>query len=198
MKITQKDYVSLASYLNIVVRPIKIFLISLLILFVFRRFLFRLTVKYSIQKERGHIELVDENLIKLVVNQIEGKELNFEGIVKVSLRLVSEILSFSQKKLSNNPNELLIQGRANCVGYSALFNSIFNLIAEDEELQQHYISKHFVGKIYFLGMDITGISDNSFWRDHDFNKVENLVTVETIYLDPTIFDYIRIDRISAN
>ena len=106
-------------------------------------------------------------------------------------------MSFSTGKVSGNPNEVLKEGKANCIGYSALFSSIIDFLIDKQNDRDKIRTKHLIGKIEFFGVDIHQFSEHPFFRDHDFNSIENLDTGEIIYFDPSVSDYLKIEKISC-
>ena len=45
-------------------------------------------------------------------------------------------------------------GKANCIGYSALFNAVAHYIIKETKAEDRYQAKHLVGRIHFLGVDL--------------------------------------------
>ena len=105
-------------------------------------------------------------------------------------------MSFSSYASSNNPNLVYQTGKANCIGYSALFNSIANYLIETQKLENKYRAIHLIGRLDFLGIDLHQFFDDPFLQDHDFNGIENLENGERIYIDPSLSDYFRINYVN--
>ena len=168
---------------------------SIILVFLLKGFLYRSTVHYDEVGERGLITLTDAKLIAEIQKEVAGKDLNFDEIVEISSKITNENLKFTIDKASSDPNELIKTGKANCVGYSALFNSIANHIIIHQS-KDNIKAKHLVGKLDFLGVDIHQFFKSSFFKDHDFNSIENIETGEAIYIDPTVSDYLWINEVS--
>ena len=168
-----------------------------LLLILFRGFLYRNSVNYSKVKIRNNITLTDKNLIKEINDQTENKELSIEEIIKLSNRITSEKLNFTFDNVSNNPNLALELKKANCIGYSSLFNSIGNYIITQQKLKAKYEFTHLVGTLDFFGFDIHKVYNSPFFKDHDFNEVRNKLTNEKKFIDPSLRDYLRIEYVSS-
>ncbi|WP_025741814.1 hypothetical protein [Aquimarina pacifica] len=107
-------------------------------------------------------------------------------------------LKFTTNRASNNPNILINTRKANCVGYSAMFNSIANFLIKNNDLENKIKAEHKIGKLDFLGINIHQFFKGTFFRDHDFNELTNKETGKKIVIDPTVSDYLRINRITKN
>jgi hypothetical protein len=177
-------------------RKIKKLLIGMLFIFIlcvlFRGWVFRSTVAYYEVGEREIVELTDEELIAELENY---EHFSFEEIKEIAEDITNKKLKFALRKVSGDPNRILQNGKANCIGYSALFNSIAQYLIKKQKEEDKIQVKHLVGKIEFLGMDLHQISEDPFFKDHDFNMIENLETGEKIYFDPSVSDILKIRRI---
>ncbi|WP_139062408.1 hypothetical protein [Aquimarina megaterium] len=141
--------------------------------------------------------MTDKNLIEKINEQTENKTLSIEEIIELSNRMTSEELNFTFDKISSNPNLVSELKKANCIGYSSLFNSIGNYIIGKQKLTDKYEFKHLVGKLDFFGLDIHKLFNSPFFKDHDFNEIKNKLTNEKIYVDPSVRDYLRIDNVTS-
>ena len=148
--------------------------IVILLLIFFRGFLYRMSINYSTVRSRENISLTDEKLILQINEQIENKILNIEQIIKLSNSITSEQLNFTFGKASANPNALSELEKANCIGYSALFNSIGNYIIRKQNVADQYAFVHLIGKLDVFGYDIHSLFDSPFFKDHDFNEIQYL------------------------
>ena len=176
---------------------IKYFGIFIILIIIFRGFLYRISVSYSKIKVRNNITLTDKNLIKDIEKRTDGKILSIEGIIQLSNKITSEKLNFTLNKVSSNPNLVCEFGKANCIGYSSLFNSIGNYVIGKQNLTDKYEFTHLVGKLDFFGFDIHKLFNSPFFKDHDFNEISNKLTNEKIYVDPSVTDYLRIDNVTS-
>ena len=112
--------------------------------------------------------------------------------------ITTEELHFITSRASNNPNDLINSKQANCIGYSAMFNSIANYLIKKNQLESKIEVQHKIGQLYLLGIDIHQFFDSPFFRDHDFNEIKNKETGEVISVDPSVSDYLWINSISKN
>jgi len=171
--------------------------LSLLILILFRGIIYRTLVNYTIINTKTNIKLTDVNLCAKIDEKIKEKTLNINKIIKLTNSITSNKLKFTSNKVSSNSNIISKNGKANCIGYSALFNSIGNYILEKQNLNNSYKFTHIVGKLDILGYDIHSLIDNPFFKDHDFNKIEALKTDKTYFIDPSLSDYFFIDFVTS-
>ncbi len=178
-------------------KAIKYFGIFIILIILFRGFLYRISVNYLKIKVRNNITLTDKNLIKEIDKRTNEKILSIEEIIKLSNIITSEKLNFTFNKVSSNPNLVCELEKANCIGYSYLFNSIGNYIIEKQNLSDKYEFKHLVGKLYFFGLDIHKLFNSPFFKDHDFNEIRNKQTDEKKYVDPSLRDYLRIENVTS-
>ena len=176
---------------------ILIFGLVLTILFVFRSWIFKLSTNYSPSGERNLIELSDQKLIQEIENwKSEKKQITIDEAIKFSLKFTAQKLNFSTNRgLNSDPNKISDSGLSNCVGYSRLFNSVSNYIFENTANLKPYKSSHLIGEITFLGINLHKLTDDPFWRDHDYNRIINLETQKEYFVDPSVLDYFRITYI---
>jgi hypothetical protein len=163
----------------------------------FRGFLYRISVNYLKVDTRNNITLNDKKLIKEIDNRTRDRILSIEEIIELSNKITSEKLDFTFNKVTSNPNLVCKLEKANCIGYSSLFNSIGNHIVEKQNLTEKYEFKHLVGKLEFFGLDIHKLFNSPFFKDHDFNEIRNKQTNEKKYVDPSLRDYLRIENVRS-
>ncbi len=118
-------------------------------------------------------------------------------MITIAKNITCSSLSFSFEKTSNNPNIIFNTGKANCIGYASLFNSIMNYLINKSLNNKNYKSYHVVGKISFMDIDIHQLSNDPFFKDHDYVMIEDINTKERIYIDPSLNDYLNINRVSG-
>jgi len=87
--------------------------------------------------------------------------------------------------------------KANCIGYSALFNSIGNYLIRKQNLSDKFEFSHLVGKLNVFGFNIHNLFNSPFFRDHDFNEIKNNLTDEKTFVDPSLRDYLRIENVTS-
>jgi hypothetical protein len=81
---------------------------------------------------------------------------------------------------------------AHCIGYSAYTASL--IAAGHPELKV----RHRVARIYFLGYNVHDWFSSPFFKDHDVVEVINMRKNEVYLLDPSLYDYFRIERVEAS
>lgn len=178
-------------------RLFKILLVLLILLIVFRQPIYKATVNYTKVGERENIRIVDENLIDLIDNEIGDKSIDIEEVVRIAKYITNESFNFTTENVSKDPNLLINTSKANCVGYSGMFNSIANYIIRQKNLENTFVAKHLIGKLSFLGFNVHSLFKNSFLKNHDYNQVINIKTGDTIYIDPSLSDYFKIHRVNC-
>ncbi|MEM9547147.1 MAG: hypothetical protein AAGA77_14295 [Bacteroidota bacterium] len=177
-------------------KNLKVFFGSILILILFRGFIFRSTIHYQPIGIRPAIELTNRTLIEKIETTASNEVVDLKSIANIAIKLTSELLKFSTKQTSNNPNELMYSQNANCVGYSAMYTSIANHLIEKYNLQNEISAEHKIGQLELLGFNLHRYFDDPFFKDHDFNVLTNRSTGEQIVIDPSVSDYLWIHRVS--
>ncbi len=168
-------------------------------LILLRGLIYRLSMNYVKLAERNEIELVDSKFREIIESNRKGEnELSIEQIIRISTRLTNRTLKFSMSKVSNDPNVLINTRVANCVGYASFFSTVANKLVKDEGLTGKYKIRHWKGGLELYGVDVHQYFASSFFKDHDFIEVENLETGEKIHIDPSVSDYLKIDRIRSS
>jgi len=175
---------------------LQIIVFSILVLILFRGTIYRFFIEYTEIGKREKLEITDEKLIQKIKNKSANRQLNLKSIVNIASEITREELSFTTNRISNNPNVLINLKQANCVGYSAMFNSIANYLISKNELQDEIEAEHKIAQLSILGINLHQFFDSPFFADHDFNEVKNIKTNELISIDPSVNDYLRINRIN--
>ncbi len=165
-----------------------IFILIIGTLLVFRSYLFNLFFTYKITGQR-EISTIQNHILS------DKKQMSIEEIIKINLKETSSLLSFTFDKCENNPDKLIKTKKANCIGYSAFFASVTANSLKSANLNSEWKVKHQMGEIYFLNVNINQHLKSNFFKDHDFVTIENSKTKEIIAVDPSLFDYFRINNI---
>ncbi len=160
----------------------------------FKDVLYRSIIRYHNIAERPTLLLNNRNLQAL---ELETSPQSLSEIIDLADYLTTHNLSFTTGSASSDPNAAYELGKANCVGYAALFTSIARQLMVNAGLENRYEARHLVGKIELLGWDLHQLFDHPFFKDHDFCVVEDLQTGEKIYIDPSVSDYLWIDRVTC-
>jgi len=170
--------------------------ISLILVFLFKGFIYRLAVSYTEVGTRTVIRIENQDLIAKIKSKMQDEIIGLPEVVAISRSITNESLSFTFKSTSYDPNKIFISQKANCKGYSAMFNSIANYIIEENGLSLELNSIHHIGELQVFGFDIHQLFEDSFYNDHDYNVVKNLATGESIAIDPSISDYIGVHSVN--
>ena len=177
-------------------KALKITGISILIQLLFRGVFFRLAIKYNEISVRSEIEITNGKLIETIEDNTINREINLDKILEITDKITKEELKFTMHHVSNDPNELINTNEANCIGYSAMFNSVANYLIRKNKLQNEIEAKHKIGKLELFGVDLHSFFQKPFFKDHDFNEITNKKTGKKIFIDPTVSDYLGIKRIT--
>jgi len=177
---------------------LKIIGLLFLLIIIFRRPVYKEAVKYTVIQTRDCIPITNLNLLNSIEYRAFTKDMNLDKIIENASTITREELSFTFRETSSDPNVIIDTNVANCVGYSAMFNSIANHLIEKNYLEEKYTAVHQVGLLTFLGKSIHPYFVGEFFRDHDFNTVKNMETGEVISIDPSLNDYFRISEVSIS
>ncbi|QHI36063.1 hypothetical protein IMCC3317_14160 [Kordia antarctica] len=173
-------------------------LVSGILLFIFKGFLYRNLVAYTKIETRKNYAITNKNIIQSIEKYTNDEELTIDDIIEISNKITSKELEFTLHETSNNPNLNFETNKANCIGYSSLFNAVGNYILQQQNLSETYEFRHVVGKMKFLGYDIHNIFKSPFFKDHDYNEIINKKIGAKHYVDPSLYDYTWINRVTAN
>lgn len=168
--------------------------VLLLFLFIFRGGVYRCLVEYVEVGQRTDIPITNRHLMDLIEQRSQNKPSNAEQLMSVAMDITCDHLQFTFAQTPSDPNTLVETHQANCVGYSAMFQSVVQYIIHKYQLEQQWQCKHLIGKLYVCGVDIHPCFDTPFFKDHDFNLIKNLQTGQTLYADPSTGDYLWIPR----
>lgn len=153
--------------------------------------LFNLLIKYEVETEIPIVELKDEYWLSEI--EIIKNSTSYLGVVEFNdrvLQLISSKLNFGKTQLIKDPNDFR-ESTAHCVGYASLNSAILNYYCKNTT----YEISHVRGAIYFLGFNLTKLSNSKFWKNHDFVRIKHKSTGKEYFSDASIFEYLRISRI---
>lgn len=175
-------------------KKLKIFVGVVFLCFLFRGVIYRFFINYSKVNTRPLVQVEDAELLSLLDSYSIPRDLTFQEMIHQTNKITTDNLQFSFQKCPSNPNNLLSNGKANCVGYSALFTTVANYICSKNNLENIEIV-HCVGKLDFLGLDLHQLFNDPFFKDHDYVKIINHQTNQVIDVDPVLYDYFRIAEV---
>jgi hypothetical protein len=163
----------------------------------FRGWFYRHLVTYKSVGLRTNYSATDEKLIDYIDARIDKQtEPDIKQLIKIGLSMTSEQLNFTADKNDIDPNKLVSSKKAHCVGYASFFATTCNYLIKKYNLADKWIAEPQIGHLYFLGTNVHGYFNSSFFKYHDFVTVENKSTGEIFAVDPTVNDYFNIDFIS--
>lgn len=117
------------------------------------------------------------------------KNADLQTAIDSSLDLVSRELSFT---FSNPTRDY---SKANCVGYAAMFTTVFNRLALLHKAD--WKAEHKVAHLYIMDRNLHNYTERPFFKDHDIVIITDKNTGERIAVDPTAHDYLYINRVRA-
>jgi len=164
---------------------------------IFRGWLYRQFFSYKTIGQRTEYNATDKRLTDYIdAKTKDSKPTDINDIINLSLGLTSDGLNFREAKNDNDPNKLVKSKNAHCVGYSAFFSTTCNYLLTKYDYADSWTSKALIGQIYFCGTNIHRYFNSAFFKDHDFNSIENKQTGEKYFVDPTVNDYLSINLVT--
>ena len=178
----------------------RIFLTILIITTVglcFRGCFYRHLIRYESLGIRRDYSATEADLTNYYDVRINKKtNLDIGQIVKLSLSITSDKLTFTADHNDNDPNKLINTKTAHCVGYASFFSTTCNYLLKKYNLDDTWTAKPQIGQLYLLGTNIHQYFNSPFLKDHDFVAIENKQTGQILAVDPTVNDYFYIDFIT--
>ena len=157
---------------------------------------YRRLIIYKPVKERRGYEATDRQLLNFIKEKYAPKEkATADNIVKQALAITSSLLSYTAEKNETDPNRLIVTKTAHCIGYATFCASVCNYLFKKNRLSG-WTARPIAGHLYFGETNIHQYFKSSFFKDHDFVIIENTATGETISIDPTMYEYLLIARIT--
>jgi hypothetical protein len=174
-------------------------MVTLGISIVFRGWIFRSLVYYQPVANRPEYPVTEEKL-KVMLNSVteHSKIKEIGDVIRLSQQQTGKLLQFNFSAVENDPNKIILTGKANCIGYAALFSRISNSIITQSALGEEWRASAHIGHLYCMGVNIHQYTQHPYFVDHDFVILQNKKTGELIGVDPSLYDYtlIRTVRIS--
>lgn len=169
----------------------------LIALFVFRGCTYRAVVSYKDNGGRKNYKVKDKNLAVFIEENIPSDHTgDIESIIDLSQQLTKDALTYSSEAKENDPNKTVLLRRANTSGYAAFTASIGNYLIDKYKLKQVWEAKPMKSKIHAFGYQIDPKNKNTVFKNNDFVVFRNKVTGREISVDPVVYNYLWIDRIS--
>ncbi len=120
-----------------------------------------------------------------------------DACIDVALDETAETLAFTTGSAANDAAGALRSGRANCIGYAALFQRNCEDRLQHSGLSGEWRVLHLRGQLYCGSFNMHRLFSSPFWKDHDICAVENRTTGHRILVDPSLFDAVHIRRVSG-
>lgn len=171
-----------------------LFLMLIFAVVLLRTPLFGFLFSYRMIREREPVAEIEDKELKSAVGKKAGVN-NVENIIQDAQEITTSRLGFTFEKCDRDVNSLAVSQKANCIGYAAFLAAVIRYELRQQGLSNEWEVHHQVGNVYFLGRNINRLMKSAFFRDHDFVTVENTQTGETVALDATVYDYLKINRI---
>lgn len=180
------------------IRNIVIIIIVLITaLFFFKGCAYRTIVNYKEAGGRKNYKVKDKNLASFIEDNIPSNYSgDIESIIDLSQKITDKALSFSSDAKENDPSKTVLLRRANCTGYAAFTAATGNYLIDKYKLNKVWEAKPVNGKLFMFGTDMYSKTKNAMFKDHDFVIFENKITKREIAVDPTVYEYLSIDRIT--
>ena len=176
-------------------RGIIVFSLLVLMILISRGWLYRSMICYNKSGEREKIEITNQKLVEVIQSEWNGEHLELSGVLKLAARLTSKTLRFSSIQKSQDPNGMLMDGRASCIGYSAFYSAVLEFLLSEQGEAEMYEVNHVKGRLELFGVDIHQFLRSPFFKDHDYNEIMNKETGERILVDASVEDYFYIHRV---
>ena len=163
-----------------------------LLIILFKTAIYSTLTFYDISQGVNSIKLEDKILQEQIDKFIlSNQDCSIKQLIKESLKITSNELEFSNNSKTTNPNELRLHPKTHCVGYASMTNSLINY-GLDKLNKSAYQSNHWKGKIFILGIEITGRTGNPFFQDHDYVEITNARENIRLRVDPSLYEFSRI------
>lgn len=176
-------------------RTLLAFFILISVGIVFRGWLYRHLVAYQSIGQRENYPALNKALVEFIESQANSAK-DARSIVQQALALTSQKLAFAAAKSERDPNRLIQNGQANCIGYAAFTATICNHLFAKQGMARQWSARPQVGQLYLLGTNVHPYFKSAFFKDHDFVLIQNSQTGERLCVDPSVSDYLGVDFVS--
>ncbi len=167
-----------------------IMVVIIVVLWLSRGTIYRACFHYEVLRERN---VVGANSLTFEPKRAD----DINGCINTALEETSCSLRFTTGKAESRPDRALVSGKANCIGYAALFKARCDACLKDSGMDKEWTVHQEVAEIHWGSFNIHLLFKSSFWKDHDIDLIENKRTGERIFVDPTLYDTIGVDRITG-
>lgn len=179
---------------------IKIFFVLVLLVvagYLFRGKLYRSMFSYKSTGLQKNYSVKSDELRSVIESYVEGDyEYSVEELVQLSLEITADQLTFTEERGERDPNNLITVKKAHCEGYAAFCTATCNYLLKKFGFEKRWKARSHKAKLFFMGENINKYSKNAFFKHHDYVLIENKDMDESYPVDPTVYDYLAIDRIT--
>lgn len=162
-------------------------LVFLLLLFCFKGDLYRALVQYKPIGQRENIRLDNDRMLQqLDAWLMAHKNAGLDETVSFARTFATSGIRYTFGKCSTNPNRVKDSRQTNCIGYSALFQSVVQYLLEKQGRSGKVTAEHKIGQLYLAGYNLHRLFKDPAFKDHDYNVVHDHASGERYVIDPTI------------
>jgi hypothetical protein len=116
----------------------------------------------------------------------DKKANNLDEAIKMALKITTNQLTFKLKSSGNSDvNYLVKSGQAHCVGYANFYNAMLKSILINSNIKDCKIYR-VRATVIFAGIDLTSISDDPSFKDHDISMVIDYKNNVKYLIDPSL------------
>lgn len=169
-------------------------LVVLVLLFLLKGNIYRMTVKYEDAGSRKSYEIKDDKLADFINQSLPNDEsldanITIDQIVDFSQEITSDRLNYSYQALETDPQKIIANGDvANSSGYAVFTSAVGNYLIKRFEMHKEWEAKPKKGKLFLFGRNMQKKATDGWFKDHDFVVFSNKHTKEEIYADPLAYD----------
>lgn len=116
----------------------------------------------------------------------EKKAKNLDEAIEMALKITTNQLTFKLHSTGNSDvNYLMKSGQAHCVGYANFYNAMLRSILINSNIKDCKIYR-VRAKVIFAGIDLTSISNDPSFKDHDISMVIDTENNVKYLIDPSL------------
>jgi len=116
----------------------------------------------------------------------EKKAKDLEEAIEMALKITTNQLTFKLKSTGNSDVDYLMKsGEAHCVGYSNFYNAVLKSILINSNIKDCKVYR-VRAKVFFVGINLTAISDDPSFKDHDISMVIDTRNHVRYLIDPSL------------
>ena len=116
----------------------------------------------------------------------DKKAKNLDEAIEMALKITTNQLTFKLKSTGNTDVDYMMKsGQAHCVGYSNFYNAVLKSILTNSNIKDCKIYR-VRAKVFFAGINLTSISDDPSFKDHDISMVIDNKNHVKYLIDPSL------------